>query len=207
MEVERNELKKNLPPCYELYRYEDDRARRTSPQQYLLELIRQADAFVGILGPDYGSTFTADAAQKSIVEWEFDTAIEERGLEVLAFIKNVIPGESPDPRQQAFINRVCNFTSGLWCKRFSTATEFAEFVHAALERLLIAKWNEVQQKLARLQLWARRALLLIAGLSVFVLIVLTASSLESLFSTRSMIAFSAAVVFLVLSCAVLSLKV
>jgi hypothetical protein len=176
-----------------------------SPQQRCLEMIEQADAFVGILGTDYGSEFPTARNEKSIVEWEFDTAIGLQKPEVLAFIKELAPGEVPDVRQRAFIERISTFSSGLWYKRFSTPAELVDSVRAALQGLLIAKWHELNHTLKKLRSWTCGGLLSIAGLSVLVLVIV-ATRMESLFSTRSMIGFSATIAAFVLLCAVLLLR-
>jgi len=169
-------------------------------------MIQQSDAFVGILGTKYGTSFTVDGEQKSIVEWEFDMAIGSRHLEILTFIKNLTPGEVPEPRQQVLITRVSDFGSGLWCKRFSTPSEFAEFVHAALQQMLIARWNELNIKMGKLRSKAARVLLTIASVSVLTLVIIASPPLGHLFSTRSMVGFSAVITVVVLLCAVMTLR-
>ena len=206
MEAERTELKNKLPSCYELYRYEEDRPRRKSPKEHCRQMIEQSHAFVGVLGTKYGTTFPMDTEQKSIVEWEFDVAIRLRRLEVLAFIKNITPGEVLEPPQQAFIKRISDFGSGLWCKRFTTPGEFAEFVHLALQRLLIARYNELNARLGKQQSWATRILLAIAFLSVLVLVLIATTRLEQLFSTASIIGLSMVTALVVVLCGVLILR-
>lgn len=206
MAEEREELSKRLPHIYELYRYEEDRPRRESPEERCREMIEKSDAFIGVLGAEYGSLFAGDARRRSIVEWELDTAIEQEELEILSFIKKLSQTEKREPEQQALIDRLTRFRGGSWCKWFDTPTEFAGAVHLALEQLLAERWREMEKKKPVLQRWSRRWLTTIAALAVISLLAVALTPLQARFSTNSIIAFSSAIFCVVLICGILLLR-
>jgi hypothetical protein len=145
---ERGQLRDKLPRVYEVYVYEDDRARTADPEEHCRKMIAQSDVFLGILGTDYGSCYPGE--QRSIVEWEFDTASAREELEVLTFVKTQGPGETSEPLQEAFIRRVTSFRGGHWCKQFATAEELVERVRSSLEQWLAEFRIQMQQKRHRL---------------------------------------------------------
>jgi hypothetical protein len=99
LEQERRSLREKLPPrVYDLYLFEEDRARRMSPEEHCRRQIEQAHVFLGLLGPGYGSPFPGSKPERSIVEWEHDVAMGQSGLEVLSFVKDLGKGEVRDPR-------------------------------------------------------------------------------------------------------------
>src|SRR5438105_971267 len=132
LEEERRELEAKLPNIYELYLYEDDRARGASPEQHCREMISQSDVFLGVLGPDYGSGFPGADGKRSIVEWEFDTAQARSDLEILTFVRQLGAGESRVPEQQTFVDKVKGFRAGHWCKEYATPPELVELARTSL---------------------------------------------------------------------------
>jgi Domain of unknown function (DUF4062) len=142
MTTERQELRKRLPSIYELYLYEWDRAGRGSPEERCRAMLEQSDVFVGVLGPDYGSLYPGQ--QRSIVEWEFDTARELGKLAIFTFVKSPEPGETREQPQEAFLSRIGGFTSGVWMHFFATPTELAEEARDSLESWLAEVYRETK---------------------------------------------------------------
>lgn len=101
-----------LRPLYDLYLYEEDRARGTSPEQRCREQIERCHVFIGILGNRYGSPLPDDEGQRSIVEWELDTARTTRAdLEIMPFVRKGAD-TGGDPRQASFLARLTDFRTG-----------------------------------------------------------------------------------------------
>jgi hypothetical protein len=186
---ERQSLAAALRPLYEPYLYEEDRARRGSPQERCRQMIENSDVFVGVLGQSYGSLFPSAQGTKSIVEWEFDHARARRDLEIMAFIKHVPAGISIDPRQQQFLSRVQGFQQGVWCKFFNSTDDLVQSVRESLQKWLLDFWAEVQEASRRNVLgWLKPVLTLIAVVSVGLMLLLTATPLRERFSANSIIA-------------------
>src|SRR5438045_9495902 len=100
---ERRELEARLSRVYELYLYEEDRARGASPEQHCRDMINQSDVFLGVLGLDYGSGFPGADGKRSIVEWEFDAAQSRSDLEILTFVRQLRAGEIRVLEKQAVV--------------------------------------------------------------------------------------------------------
>ena len=143
MADERQELRKRLPSIYELYLYEWDRAGRGSPEDRLRAMLGQSDVFLGVLGPDYGSLYPGQ--QRSIVEWEFDTARELGKLEIFTFVKNPSAGEAREQPQEAFLSRIKGFKTGVWMHFFATPSELADEARESLEGWLAEVYRETKK--------------------------------------------------------------
>lgn len=143
MTTERQELRRKLPSVYELYLYEWDHAGRGSPEDRCRTMIEQSDVFLGVLGPDYGSLYPGQ--QRSIVEWEFDTARELGKLEIFTFVKNPAPGETREPSQEAFLSRIGGFETGVWLHFFATPTELVEEARDSLEGWLAEVYRQTKK--------------------------------------------------------------
>jgi len=199
---ERKALLANLGSLYEPYLFEEDRARRGSPEERCREMIESSNVFVGILGATYGTPFPGDR-QRSIVEWEIDTARQCEDVEIMAFLKKLPPGAEIDPRQQQLLDRVSAFESGFWCKVFESTESLVQLVRSSLEGWLVEFWGRVQQRQFRGALSLHRVLASVAAALVLALAVLAATPLRSQFTTASLIAVSVAVAALILLCVVL----
>jgi uncharacterized protein DUF4062 len=199
---ERKALLANLGSLYEPYLYEEDRARRGSPEERCREMIESANVFVGILGAAYGTPFPGDP-QRSIVEWEIDTARRSEDVEIMTFLKKLPPGAAVDPRQQQLLDRVRAFESGFWCKVFESTEGLVQLVRSSLEGWLVEFWGRVQRRQLRGALSLHRILAAVAAVLVLALVVLAATPLRSRFTNTSLIVVSGAVATLVLLCIVL----
>jgi hypothetical protein len=150
--TERAALRDALHPFYELYLYEDDQGGRKSPEATIRERIQASKVFVAVLGPSYGTPFTTSAPPKSIVEWEFDTAMAREELEVMTFVKRS-SGTLVDPRQQQFIDRVTAFRSGTWCKFFESGNELVPIVRDSLTIWLLDYTHRLKQSNLAIAQW------------------------------------------------------
>jgi hypothetical protein len=142
------------------YDYQEETARRESPETRLATTISLCEALVGIVGPVYGSPVPERDGQGptiavlqsrriadrlgrrsspfyhptqpcSIVEWEFHVAYC-CGLEMMPFVKQLHADRYSDPRQQEFVGRLQGFRTGLWCNFFSDADDFVSRVEKCI---------------------------------------------------------------------------
>jgi hypothetical protein len=199
---ERKALLASLGPLYEPYLYEEDRARRGSPEERCREMIESSHVFVGILGSTYGTPFPSDP-QRSIVEWEIDTARQCRDVEIMAFLKRMPPGAEVDPRQKRLLDRVTAFESGFWCKVFESTESLVQLVRSSLEGWLVEFWGRMQRRQLQGALSLHRVLAAVAAVLVLGLVLLTATPLRSQFTSTSLVVVSGAVAALVLLCIIL----
>jgi hypothetical protein len=181
MAIERQELRKQLPTIYELYLYEWNRAGRGSPEDRCRAMIEQADVFLGVLGPDYGSLYPGQ--QRSIVEWEFDTARELGKLEIFTFVKQPEPGETREPQQEAFLSRIGGFSSGVWMHFFATPSELVNDARESLEGWLAEVYQatkKANRPLAK-KVWIVAVLLsLLAVAALGAIVALRGSSMSTM---------------------------
>lgn len=199
---ERKALLANLGSLYEPYLYEEDRARRSSPEERCREMIESSHVFVGVLGATYGTPFPGDP-QRSIVEWEIDTARQCEDVEIMAFLKKLPPGAEVDPRQKELLDEVTAFESGLWCKVFESTESLVQLVRSSLEGWLVEFWGRMQRRQLQGALNLHKILAAVAAVLVLGLVVLAATPLRSQFTTTSLIVVSGAVAALVLLCIIL----
>jgi hypothetical protein len=202
LSAERKALLANLGTLYEPYLYEEDRARRGSPEERCREMIERSNVFVGILGAAYGTPFPADP-QRSIVEWEIDTARRCEGVEIMAFLKKLPPGTAVDPRQKQLLDRVSAFESGFWCKVFESTESLVQLVRSSLEGWLVEFWGRMQRRQIQAALGLHKILAAVAALAVLALVVIVATPLRGQLGAGALIAVSGAVAALVLLCIVL----
>jgi hypothetical protein len=107
---------------------EDFGAQPYSPQTGCLDGVRSSDVYVGVFGARYGSP---TAAGKSATEEEFDEALA-RGLPILCFVQ----AGDKEAEQEAFLQRVKQYETGLLVARFAAPTELSLQVVQALNDLL-----------------------------------------------------------------------
>jgi hypothetical protein len=199
---ERKALLANLGTLYEPYLYEEDRARRGSPEERCREMIERSHVFVGILGAAYGTPFPSDP-QRSIVEWEIDTARRREDIEIMAFVKRLPPGAEVDPRQKQLLDRVTDFESGFWCKAFESTESLVQLVRSSLESWLVEFWGRMQRRQLQGALGLHKILVAVAALAVLGLVLIAATPLRGQLTTGALIAVSGTVAALVLLCIIL----
>ncbi|MCL4846880.1 MAG: DUF4062 domain-containing protein [Acidobacteria bacterium] len=204
LDEERRRLREELPRVYELYLFELDRARRTSPERRCREQIERCDVFLGILGTDYGSAFPGEA--RSIVEWEHDQAASRDDLEILGFVKTPGAGETRDPRQQAFLDRLSHFRHGAWLKAYVTPPELVATARASLEQWLAEFFTAVRERQATLLRTATIPLTVVPTALVVGLVGLVLSSGASRLTSHAMVGLCLSVEALVVLCFVLWLR-
>lgn len=198
---ERKALLANLGPLYQAYLYEEDRARRGSPEERCRAMIESCHVFVGILGGAWGSAFPGDP-QRSIVEWEIDTARKRDDLEILTFLKKLPPGADVDPRQKKLLEEVTGFEHGLWCKVFDSAESLVQLVRSSLETWLVELWARTQKARLGAAFRLHRVLLWVAAAAALALLALAVTPLRLQITTAALIGASACVATLVLVCIV-----
>ncbi len=186
--AERQALAAELRPLYDLYLYEEDRARGTSPERRCREQIERCHVFVGVLGGSYGTPFPGDAGGRSIVEWEFDTARAGRAdLEIMPFVRRGADAAG-DPRQRAFLARLTDFETGMWCKFFDSSESLVREARRSLESWLVEFWGRMQKAQLGASVRLHRLLLPAVALLVAALLAVTLTPLRSLFTDASLIA-------------------
>jgi len=206
LSAERRALAAELRPVYDLYLYEEDRARGASPEQRCREQIARCHVFLGVLGESYGSPLPGDAAQRSIVEWEFDTAREARreNLEIMPFVKHGADAGG-DPRQRSFLGRLTDFRTGLWCRFFDSPQGLVAEARKSLERWLVEYWSLSQGAGRKQSLALHRRLLPAVALLVALLLAVSLTPLSELVSRNALIALGATVAVVVVLALVLLL--
>jgi hypothetical protein len=197
---ERHELRRALPSIYEVYLYEEDRARRASPEQHCRRQIQRADVFLGVLGPDYGSAFPGE--DRSIVEWEHNLAMGRPDLDMLGFVKEIGRSEVRDPRQQAFIDRISQFRGGVWRRTYRTSSELVADARTSLEQWLAEFFTAFRDRRAVLRRVLTFPLTALPVASVLGLVGIAASSTASRLTTNSMIGLCLTVEAIVALCGV-----
>jgi hypothetical protein len=189
--AERQALAESLAPLYAPYLYERDRAGRHHPADRCRQMIEESDVFVCLLGEQFGSVYTFDVGSRSIVEWEFETARAQRHVELMAFRKD--PLARPDPRQQAFIDRVTGFGSGVWTNSFRSPAELVQVVGRSLVQWLVEFRAQVTDARRRAGASVRAALLAISMAAVAGLLLLAVGPWRDAVSASSLIAATVAV--------------
>jgi Domain of unknown function (DUF4062) len=124
----------NLPALigaigHECKRFEDYTAQPVPSREACLRGVDQADVYLLLLGARYGEpVFDSGLAP---TEEEF-TRARQRGIPMLVFAKQ---GIQVEPRQQAFIDRVQEYTGGRFRAGFTSAVDLQPKVAAALAEL------------------------------------------------------------------------
>jgi hypothetical protein len=160
---------------YEPYLYEDEPARRESPEERCREMVQRSDIFVGLLGAKYGTSYPPPGDGGSIVEWEFETAREREDLGLMTVMIKRVPAEQVEQPQRGFIERVRAFRA-TWCKEYGSTAELGDEVLRSLVQWsaeIASESLEAQQSSKRR---LRRHLIPVAVGSVLVLLALFALS-------------------------------
>lgn len=159
LKAERQALADNLRPTYEPFLYEEHGAGSVPPEEVIKKKIEDSDVFIGLLGPRYGSPYSPPADNRSIVEWEFDTARAQHTLVVMPFRK-IVPKDQIEPPQLKFIERISAFgKGGMWLKEFDSTQTLVKLVRDSLEWWMIAQTEQVKRRIFP---WLHTALMLIA---------------------------------------------
>ncbi len=124
----------NLPALigaigHECTRFEDYTAQPVASREACLRGVDQADVYLLLLGGRYGQPVFDSGL--SPTEEEF-TRARQRGIPMLVFVKQ---GVEVEPRQQAFIDRVQEYTGGRFRAGFTSAVDLQPKVARALAEL------------------------------------------------------------------------
>ena len=167
LKAERQALADNLRPMYEAFLYEELGAGSVPPEDVIKKKIEDSDVFIGLLGPRYGSPYSPPDDNRSIVEWEFDTAREHDTLAVMPFRK-IVPKEQIEPPQLKFIERISAFgKGGMWLKEFDSTQTLVKLVKDSLEWWMIAQTEQVKRRILP---WLHTTLMVIALLATLLCI-------------------------------------
>jgi len=190
--AEREAVAAVLRPWFDPYLFEEDRARRQSPEEECRRMIAEADVFVGLLGTSYGSPFPASGEERSIVEWEFDLARARQDVDMMAFVRQDAAAGGADPRQQRFLEQLRGFRQGLWCKAFASRGDLVRLVRESLEGWLVEFWAQLKEAQHHVTRRAGRRLTAIAGAAIVLVMGVTLTPFRSLLSSASVLAVTAA---------------
>lgn len=87
------------------------------------KIAKECDLYVLLLGSTFGFELQGG---RSATEVEFDAAYHADPTKVLVFLKE--DGTQPDPKQEKFIKKVCDYYSGYWRMSFKYTYELQEMV-------------------------------------------------------------------------------
>ncbi|WP_170945981.1 DUF4062 domain-containing protein [Rhodococcus sp. 14-2483-1-2] len=111
---------------FEPIRFENFGASPTPSREACLEGVARADVYVLLLGPNYGHRFADTMQSPTHDEW---VAATKRGIPRLVYVKN---GVEVEPDQQALIDRIGNYGSGVFYDTFDSVAELQTKVAGAL---------------------------------------------------------------------------
>lgn len=134
-----------------VYLYEEEVAGVGAPRERLRKVLSRSEVYVGLLGSRFGSPLPDCSQGRSIVEWEFDQAVETPGTAIFAFT-NTDGGRLAEPEQARLIQKIRDFDSE-WLKEFADVGELKKEVRRAynyylarFKRLLTERLLEEKQK-------------------------------------------------------------
>ncbi len=173
---ERKALASSLAPDFEPYLFEEDRARAASPEKRCADMIRASEVFLGVVGEKYGSPYSDDD-QRSICEWEFDTARRQPQLALMVMLQQPADVASVEPAQKAFRERITEFRSGVWCRFFRTGQELVALAQKSLTSWLVERYTQARQRAEKRARWLRLLSLPIAVATVAALAAIVIAAL------------------------------
>jgi uncharacterized protein DUF4062 len=197
---QRRALAALLHRAYEPYISEEDRARRRSPLEHLTKKIENTNVFVALLGTAYGSPFpTEDGEERSIVEWEFETARRRETLEIMCFVHRDAVRTTNDERQRRFLERVTGFREH-WCAFFESPQELVELVRSHLEQWLADFFVTIQRRRVDSAPWHRRAIGAAGAAFVLISLGVNAPGVAETFTATARIAVAAIAGVIAIAC-------
>jgi len=105
-----------------------------SSEKICLDLARNCDLFILLLGKHYGSP--PKGYKISVTEAEFNTARESNPQNIRAYLK---PARGVELGQQRFIKKVRDFGSGLQCPAFRSIRQLKQYVRNDFTDFLISR--------------------------------------------------------------------
>jgi uncharacterized protein DUF4062 len=114
---------------HEPRRFEDYSAQSVPSRQACLDGVEDADAYVLLLGEQYGELLPDTG--KAPTEEEF-TVAKRRGIPIRAFRKR---GVTLEPAQEEFVRRIEDYSTGVFRNGFANATELLPEVARAIRDL------------------------------------------------------------------------
>jgi hypothetical protein len=162
--ADRQLVYKHLGRYTDLYEYEYDRPRRESPADRCRNQIQSAQLFLCLVNGEYGSPFPDDSQQRSIVEWEFETAKQYKPVEIMTFVREVAPHRI-DSRQRLFLERIQHFLRGSWTSHYKSSDEFRDLLLPAYFKWFSEFDDRSTQEVRRRNRWAPSVVMTIAVLA------------------------------------------
>ena len=139
--------------------YEEEAASGVSPEKHCRKMLEASEVVVLILGAKYGSAFPG--GQVSIVEWEYQTALEtEKALK--PYVKQFPPEVPVEPPQAEFVRRVTDFRTGSWCRMFRAMDELVQYVRDDIQRWRLDCWKLLRDTEPRRRRWQDNLILIVA---------------------------------------------
>lgn len=130
LEAERDSLPGLLRAVgHEPLRFEDFTAQSVPSREACLAGVRQADAYVLLLGPHYGSIFPETGRSPTHEEY---VAAQAKGIPRLVFRKN---GVELEPDQASFLGEIESYSTGIFRDSFEGAVDLQAKVIAAINQL------------------------------------------------------------------------
>lgn len=96
-----------------------------NPRTLTTGIARSCDLYILILGKEFGLPLQNE---KSATEIEFDAAFKDDPTKILIFKKEFNSSITIDPRQQKFIDKVCDYYRGYWRTTFKFTHQLKELV-------------------------------------------------------------------------------
>lgn len=130
LEVERDALPGLILALgHEPVRFEDFSAQDLPSREACLRAVESSDAYLLLVGPNYGHVFPETNQSATHDEW---VAAQAKGLPRYVFRKN---GVELEPAQAAFIQQLGDYGSGRFYRVFSDVTDLQQAVAASLREL------------------------------------------------------------------------
>ena len=202
LEDERLALNADLLPHFEPYLYERDRARGKSPEDHCQRMIDQSDVFILLLGQSYGTPIPNE--NRSIVEWEFDTASNRADLELLAFVRQMALFKINDVRQKQLIERVTTFRGGIWCNYYTSSQDLVVKVKDSLMQWLVEFYVAARTSQSGLNRTVTKIMLIVGGFSVSVFTIAIVLAVIKSLPVRALFTLCGVEVVFLLLCGIIS---
>jgi tetratricopeptide (TPR) repeat protein len=118
----------------EVIRAEAWRSSWASPREVLREMVHVSDLYIGLYGRRYGYVLDPDGI--SATEFEFLEA-RQVGKPILVYVKGLQEGERRDPQQEAFLERVLDFNTGVFRRpEFQKVQELEDWARQDVAELI-----------------------------------------------------------------------
>ena len=108
----------------------------SSPYVRTMDFATSCDLYILILGHRYG--YITDSGV-SATEAEFDAACRADPTKVIVLLKRQTQRSLTEPKQQSFIDKVCDYHRGYFVNSYATVAQLADATHHAFEDWLVER--------------------------------------------------------------------